>query len=99
MIGKLDCKIIVIGLNKLGIINHARLTVEDLSTRGLYDISVVLMNCERRDASVKTNSEVIRNNIKYDSVEISFLGRKGLQRLWILHTSKKNKKTLARILN
>src|SRR5262249_29881689 len=59
LIQELGCPVILVARNRVGVINHVRLTVRELERTGKPRITVVLMGCARSDLSVKTNAKLI----------------------------------------
>jgi len=79
LIARLDCEIIVAARNRLGTINHTLLTVQALTSMGIARgrISVALMSGAQRDASCRTNQQVLAKLLQPIQVgKIPFLGRK-----------------------
>lgn len=52
-------EVIVVGCNKLGVINHVLLTVEALHSRGVQRIKIVLMEQRGKNEAARTNAAVI----------------------------------------
>ncbi len=59
IITRLRCKVIVAAPNKLGVLNHALLTVRALRAAGAGPIEVVLMGGRRPDLSAESNPRVL----------------------------------------
>jgi dethiobiotin synthetase len=99
LIRQLDCEVVVVARNRLGTLNHTRLTVESLQRRGMQKLSVVLMNRRHRDGSAGSNRWILAALLAPTLVEeVPFLGLGwAAAGLWDRH-AKKMKKTLARIL-
>ena len=79
LIARLNCEIIIAARNRLGTINHTLLTVQALTSMGIARgrISVVLMSGAQRDASCRTNQQVLAKLLQPIQVgKIPFLGRK-----------------------
>lgn len=98
LIRELHCKVIVVGRNRLGTINHTLLTVNTLKQSGLRDITVVLMDSKRLDVSSLTNVTVIRGILDLPIWRIPFLTNKYKGFLMVEDRCKKIKKVLAQIL-
>ena len=76
VIRKLRCEVAVVARNKLGTINHTRLTVEAVNELRPQKVTVVLMNLGIRDASTGTNSEILSELLAPVSVvEFPFIGK------------------------
>ena len=98
LITKLDCRVVVVARNRLGVINHVRLTVENMQLTGIKDITVVLMGCKPGDISAHSNAEIIWELIWPVPVfEVPFLGNNGDQTGAVKKSAKKIKKTIALI--
>jgi dethiobiotin synthetase len=77
LIGKLDCRVIVVARNRLGTINHTLLTVEHLQSIGLKRaaLTVVLMSSRSPDISSRDNESTLKELIRPAKVlGIPFLG-------------------------
>jgi len=98
LIRRLDCEVIVVARNQLGTINHTLLTVSALRRFGVKNIAIALMSTSRKDASVKTNGEVLRGLLKGIEVhEIKFLGKNASKNGVLKKSHRKVKKTLAQM--
>lgn len=76
VIAELKCPVILVGANKLGVLNHVLLSVEALKTRGLRKITIALMGQGSVDASTKTNPKILSDLLKPLPVfSIEFLGK------------------------
>jgi dethiobiotin synthetase len=92
--------VIVVGRNKLGILNHTLLTVKELQARAVRHLNVVLMNSKSKDASVSTNSRVLRELLApVEVLEIPFLGPNPSSLKALKANHKKLKKVLAQIVD
>ncbi|MCX8107256.1 MAG: dethiobiotin synthase [Verrucomicrobiae bacterium] len=70
--------VIVCARNKLGVLNHVRLTHSALTHNGLALTAVVLMSVAKPDLSADTNAAVIRElNLAKMVLELPYLGRVG----------------------
>ena len=98
LIARLKPKVVVVGRNRLGTINHTLLTVEALRARGLRRISVVLMDDGKSDLSANTNRNILIGLAESPVFVLPFLGRNLAQKTALKNSSKKIKKTLAQIL-
>ena len=95
LIAELRCEVIVVGPNKLGIINHVMLTVEALKRRGVGPPKVVLMAQKATDASASSNAETLAGIL--DPVEIfsvPFLGPKAAQDTLALFIREKHRRVI-----
>lgn len=109
LIAELDCDVVVVAPNRLGVINHTCLTVEALRVRGVERIVVVLMEQAPRckvpqekdldaDYSVRTNALLLRELLRGIVVlECPFLGPNADSLGQLKQSLKKLKKTLASI--
>lgn len=98
VIQKLNCKIIIVGRNQLGTINHTLLTASTVERIGNATYKVVLMAVAKRDTSSKTNRQTLEKLLKQPVIEVSFLGENAGEIGVIKNNRKKVKKTLAQIL-
>lgn len=100
IIERLKCEVVVVAKNRLGTINHTRLTVRALRDFGVRNIDVVLMSGEeneKADPSIRTNAKLLREILAPTQVhEVEFLGRNANKIAGFKNTYKKVKKTLAR---
>lgn len=62
LVAELNCSVIVVAANKLGVMNHTLLTVAALQSRGVANdsISVVLMEQKQHDASASSNEGILK---------------------------------------
>ena len=58
--GVWDADAVVVASNKLGVINHTRLTLAALRDSGIQPRAVVLSECPTSDASIVSNAESLR---------------------------------------
>jgi len=86
LIRQLDCKVTVVGHNRLGTINHTLLTVKHLqSVEKKKAISVVLMGKRVKDVSSGSNVEVLRHFLPGIEVsELPYLGTRVVSKRQIL---------------
>jgi dethiobiotin synthetase len=98
LISRLDCYVLVVGRNQLGVINHTRLTLNGLAVCQFKGVKVVLMGNATPDSAAASNVRMLRElTTPTVVVEVPFLGIgmggvEGLSR-----KCKKIKKTLAAI--
>jgi dethiobiotin synthetase len=98
LIQRLNCEVVVIARNSLGTLNHTLLTVNALKNVGIRRIKIVLMANGRPDASSVTNKDILSQILSRLKVyRINFLGKKANKKVSLKNSSKKIKKTLARI--
>jgi dethiobiotin synthetase len=98
LISEVGGRVIVVGRNRLGTINHTWLTVNALLSRGIKNISVVLMDNPTPDESSTTNQRVLLKLTSLPVFRMPFFGRKISRFSQIRVSHKKNKKMLARLL-
>lgn len=97
LIERLDCEVIVVARNQLGTINHTLLTVDVLKNFCTKTIAVALVSTRKKDASVKTNGEILRGLLGGIGVhEIIFLSKNASKSGVLKKSHTKVKKTLAR---
>lgn len=90
-------RVVIVGRNRLGVINHVRLTVESLVARGIQPCLVVLMQEQQPDASSAINAAYLRRSLRDLPVcEIPFLGGNLRKSGEISRAAKKVEKVLAR---
>ena len=95
----MQCSVVVVGRNQLGIINHTLLTVEALRARKVSKVSVVLFDVRKPDVSSKNNMQVLRKLIP--SVPFFSLPRfrENVNKInGLVAVEKKYRKTLAQIV-
>ena len=98
LVQELGGQVVVVGPNRLGVINHVLLTVQLLQIKGIKRIKAVLMGQRREDRSAESNPQVLAEILWPVRVyTIPYLGEKALQSGAIERTAKKIKKTLALI--
>ena len=78
LIAELDCRVIVVARNQLGIINHTLLTIKALQSLGKNgkNLVVVLMGAQKPDIASLSNQEVLFDLLKPIKIlKIPFLGK------------------------
>ena len=98
LIAELGGRVIVVGRNRLGTLNHTLLTVEALKAKGLRKTTVVLMDGEKLDHSAETNQKILKELLGGPVVRLPFLGQNARRTADVKACRKKVKKTLAQIL-
>ncbi|MEO7676174.1 MAG: dethiobiotin synthase [Verrucomicrobiota bacterium] len=99
LIIRLRAKVLIAGTNKLGIINHALLTILALDPVTQKPSTLVLMSPAKNDFSAHSNEKTLRKFSSCTNVFIlPFLGKDLLRRLRSFANQKKIKKTLAAII-
>jgi len=99
VIANLDCNVVVVGKNQLGIINHALLTVEALRARGVTRLKVVLMGQTAADFSARSNAAILGEVLANIGIfTLPHLGAGATGSRAVKRNVGKIKKTLARIL-
>jgi dethiobiotin synthetase len=63
LIRRLNCKTVVVCLNRLGVINHTLLTAEALQNTGIKEFTVVMMGIRKPDISAESNPRMIRQKL------------------------------------
>ena len=92
----LEPKIILVGRNQIGTINHTLLSLLALKKFDCHEIKVVLMGQKKEDISSHTNAETLQSFLRPQSVfELPFLGRDPLLFPSFETNIKKIKKILA----
>ena len=98
MIAALDCNVVIVAQNKLGVINHALLNSRMLALYGVNRIKIVLVDCKQRDLSARTNAKVLAELLSpMRVIGLPFLGVRANTASAVKINCKKNKKTLALI--
>ena len=98
LITELDCKVVVVVANRLGMINHALLTLQALQHIGIRQLTVVVMAVGRPDPSSESNSGILAELAQGIPVlKLGFLGPKPNKRDAVKAIEKKVAKTLAQI--
>ena len=98
IIKALDCKVIIVARNRLGVINEVALTVEALDTGSTQRAKIVLMGGVPGDESVHTNESAIREVVGSEVLAFPELGPTSCAANQFLSTAKYFQKTLARVL-
>jgi dethiobiotin synthetase len=99
LIAKLNCKVLVVSANRLGMINHTIMTVRSLQTSGVQEVKVVTMGQILPDYSAESNPMVLAELLGTVPVfVIPCLGPNAGVPEAMKGTEKKLKKTLAQIL-
>jgi dethiobiotin synthetase len=96
LIAALDCEVLVIARNRVGTINHTRLTVNALHDAGIWRIKVVLSGVAGGDPSSRSNLGIIEEmTTPHPVISIPFLGRNASTIAGIKRNVGKLKKSLA----
>jgi len=98
LISRLNCYVLVVARNHLGVINHTRLTLNGLGACESKGVKVVLMGSAKPDSTAASNVRMLRElTTPTVIIEMPFLGV-GIGRVGGLKRKcKKMKKTLAAI--
>ncbi len=106
LIAALRCQVLLVAPNRLGVINHALLTINTLQTQNVREIRVVLMECDCPSASrithhaSHTNPSILTELLSpIPLFRIPYLGKNPSKPDRIQTFAKKCKKTLAQILS
>lgn len=98
LVSKFEAKVLIVGTNRLGVINHTLMTAAVAQTHGKR-LAVVLMEPARKDLSSVSNAETLRRLLPKAVVfSLPFLGKCPTQAGQIGTCEKKIKKTLAVIV-
>ena len=98
VIANLECDVVVVAQNRLGVINHMMLTVEALRARRVKRIKAVLMTQSSTDYSARSNAAILSETIANIGVfSLPHLGAGATRFSPVKTNAKKNKITLARI--
>jgi dethiobiotin synthetase len=98
--GELRSEVILVSANKLGTINHTRLSVESMRSVPLKRVKVVMMDPRRMDPSASFNAKILSELLRPVRVHsVPFLGQNCLLLAAVKKNEKKIKKTLASILD
>jgi dethiobiotin synthetase len=97
LIGALDCEVVVVAEDRLGTINHTRLTWESLSKVRTRAIRLALREAGRPDKSARWNRSLLAETIGCEVFTIPHLGRLAGSAGGLKRSAKKIKKTLAMI--
>jgi len=63
LIRRLDCGVLVVCANRLGVINHALLTADALQSVGIKEFKIVMMGVKKPDISARSNLRMIRQRL------------------------------------
>jgi len=76
LISELQCHTILVGANRLGVLNHALLSVEALQARGISSVIMVLMEQGAVDESARSNRKILADWLKpIPVVPVDYLGK------------------------
>jgi dethiobiotin synthetase len=90
--------VVVVAANRLGVLNHAVLTLEALASRRARCAAVVLMGRRKTDASTRSNKAVLAGLVAPVPVlSVPYLGPRAKASKTLAEHAKKCEKTLARI--
>ena len=96
LIRALNCEVVIVSRNKLGTINHTRLTVDAVRRLQPNKLSVVLMQRGTGDASTHTNFEILHELVSpVPIVRYPFLGQRRMGLRAFRASAKILKKVLA----
>ena len=99
LIRRLDCRVICVCLNRLGVINHALLTTEALQVAGIKEVAIVMMGVKKPDISAASNPRMIRQRLPSVPIfGLPHLGNRASTTSAAINNAKKLKKTLAAIV-
>jgi dethiobiotin synthetase len=99
LIETIDCEVFVATRNRLGVINHTRMTMDGLWQIGVKKVKIILMETGKKDASTGTNEKILKEFFGKKSVfSLGYLGKNASRKQVVLDTPKKIKKTLAGII-
>jgi dethiobiotin synthetase len=99
LISALKSEVILVSRNRLGTINHTRLTLEALKAGGCGPVRIVLMEGEKGDFSSQSNLKCLRDLCAPTNViSVPYIGNRALEPGYCGDHAKKLKKTLASIL-
>ncbi|MFO1496988.1 MAG: dethiobiotin synthase [Verrucomicrobiota bacterium] len=98
LITRLQCPVVVAARNRLGVVNHALLTLAELRRRRVGSARIVLMNGPSSSLATRTNAALIAEFSQTRVLTVPYLGPK-CSSLSVLNAQvKKLKKTLAAIV-
>jgi dethiobiotin synthetase len=98
LIAELECKVLVVCPNQLGIINHSLLTVEALKDVGIEEFTVVMMDVRKPDISSQTNPQLIHQSLPgIPLFRLPYMGNRASTGQSVKKNVKIVKKTLAAI--
>ncbi len=99
LIARSDCRVLIVSRNRLGTINHTRLTVAALQSRGIRQLKVVVVQPRDPDSSSSSNILTLRELLgSLPVLAIPDLNLRATQIRTVKENQKKLKKTLARVL-
>lgn len=99
LIARINCRVLVVSRNRLGTLNHTRLTVAALQREGVRRVKVVMMQSPRPDFSSRSNLLILNKLLKRVPVLVlPDLGLRTARTRAVKENRKKVKKILARIL-
>jgi len=99
LIRQLDAKTFVVGLNRLGVINHVVLTAEALQSAGIKEFAVIMMSVRKPDISADSNARMIRQMLPQIPVFcLPYLGNRASTAVAAKENAKYLKKTLAHLV-
>jgi dethiobiotin synthetase len=97
LIGRLDCRVIVVSRNQLGTINHTLLTARAAQKVARKELMVALMDSALGDPSSGSNPEILAELLRSVPVlRVPFLGKRATNERGVRKHSNDLKKTLAR---
>ncbi len=97
LIEKLDCSVVIVGRNKIGVISHTLMSFEILHSIGINVVTPVLMGVKNRDISARFNPFFLGEKTKPNSVfDLPYLESELARVGAIKRSAKKLKKVLAR---
>ena len=99
LIKKLNARVVLVARDRVGVINHVRLSVAALQGARIEGINVVLMQQKYPDSSARGNAGILSEIIPSISLtEFPFLGDRGSLEGRLKRNSKKMQKSLAQML-
>ena len=99
LIAKLGARVVIVGRNQLGTINHTLLTAHVLQEAGVKRLAIVLMGQPKRDASDLSNRVALRELVPFANVfALPFFGENQGNIISKNQGQKKIKKILAAIV-
>jgi dethiobiotin synthetase len=99
LIQRLNCKVLVVCPNRLGVINHTLLTAKALQSAGIKEFAIVLMGVKKPDISAGSNARMIRQKLQTIPVySLPYLGNRASTAGATKNNVKYLKKTLAHLV-
>ena len=99
LIAGLRCKVLLVGKNQLGTINHTLLSINALQNVGCKADAIVLMNVKKTDFSARTNLDAIQKWVNCERrlrvIAVPYMGEQASSLRGIQRVEKKLKKVLA----